>query len=179
MYCGIDRASKARQRKMTCDVSHMYQVISSHACLCMYIIHHNHKKRMIMTMIGKLVISDPRHTVLKSHRSKTDVIYIQSWKQCALPVITTMAFWQLMHLGTRWAMLQMYIMSPSAWFATLYTHVYICIYIQKLKSQKQDVLEWILNNLENSLENATGGVLEKVINKNPDPVKLRLYSLQL
>ena len=27
---------------------------------------------------------------------------MQSWKQCALPVITTMAFWQLMHLGT-WA----------------------------------------------------------------------------
>ena len=31
-------------------------------------------------------------------------MYVQSWKQCALPVITTMALWQLMHLGTwcRW-----------------------------------------------------------------------------
>ena len=27
--------------------------------------------------------------------------------------------------------------------------------------------------------NATGGALEKIINKNPDPVKLELYSLQL
>ena len=25
--------------KMTCDVSHPYQVISSHTCLCMYILH--------------------------------------------------------------------------------------------------------------------------------------------
>ena len=24
---------------------------------------------------------------------------MQSWKQCALPVITTMALWELMHLG--------------------------------------------------------------------------------
>ena len=27
-------------------------------------------------------------------------IHTKSWKQCALPVITTMALWQLMHLGT-------------------------------------------------------------------------------
>ena len=27
-------------------------------------------------------------------------LYMLSWKQCALPVITTMALWQLMHLGT-------------------------------------------------------------------------------
>ena len=37
----------------------------------------------------------------------------------------------------------------------------------------------VYNALENSLENATGGVLEKIINKNADPVKLELYSLQL
>ena len=37
----------------------------------------------------------------------------------------------------------------------------------------------IYNALENSLENVTGGVLEKIINKNADPVKLELYSLQL
>ena len=37
----------------------------------------------------------------------------------------------------------------------------------------------IYNALENSQENATGGVLEKIINKNPDPAKLELYSLQL
>ena len=33
------------------------------------------------------------------------------------------------------------------------------------------------NALENFLEN--GGVLEKITNKNPYPVKLELYSLQL
>ena len=38
--------------------------------------------------------------VLKSHRSKMRVMYMQSWKQCVLPAITTMALWQLMHLGT-------------------------------------------------------------------------------
>ena len=38
---------------------------------------------------------------------------------------------------------------------------------------------YVYNALENSLENATGGVLEKIINKNADPVKLELYSLQL
>ena len=38
---------------------------------------------------------------------------------------------------------------------------------------------YVYNALENSLENANGGVLEKIINKNADPVKLELYSLQL
>ena len=40
------------------------------------------------------------HRVLKSHRCKMSIIYMQSLKQCALPVIPTMALWQLMHLGT-------------------------------------------------------------------------------
>ena len=53
------------------------------------------------------------HRVLKSHRGKMSVIYMQSWKQCALPVITTMALWQLMHLGT-WCM---------------YIYIYVYIYI--------------------------------------------------
>ena len=35
------------------------------------------------------------------------------------------------------------------------------------------------NALENSQENATGGVLEKPINEKPDPLMLVLYSLQL
>ena len=39
------------------------------------------------------------HTLLKSHRSKTGIIYMQSWKQCDLPVITSMASLQLMHLA--------------------------------------------------------------------------------
>ena len=29
-------------------------------------------------------------------------IYMQSWKQCALPTIITVTLWQLMHLGTWW-----------------------------------------------------------------------------
>ena len=33
------------------------------------------------------------HRVLKTHRSKMGIM-------CPLPVITTMALWQLMHLGT-------------------------------------------------------------------------------
>ena len=50
----------------------------------------------------------------------------------------------------------------------MYVYLYVCIYIIH-----------IFNAFENSLENTTGGVLEKIINKNPDPVKLELYSLQL
>ena len=40
------------------------------------------------------------YRVLKSHRTKTRITYMLSWKQCALSVITTMALWQLMHLDT-------------------------------------------------------------------------------
>ena len=40
------------------------------------------------------------YRVLKSHRCKMGVVYMWSSKQCVLPVITTMALWQLMHLGT-------------------------------------------------------------------------------
>ena len=36
----------------------------------------------------------------KSHRSKISITYILSWKQCDLPVITTVALCQLMHVGT-------------------------------------------------------------------------------
>ena len=58
-----------------------------------------------------MVISDPRpHRVLKSHKSKMVIIYMQLQKQCALLAITTMALWQLMHLGT-WCMV---VMCPSA-----------------------------------------------------------------
>ena len=35
--------------------------------------------------------------VLKSHRSKMSIIYMLSWKQCTLLVITAMAFWQFMY----------------------------------------------------------------------------------
>ena len=39
LWTGTDHAPKARQGKMTCDVSHLCQIISSHTCLCMYILH--------------------------------------------------------------------------------------------------------------------------------------------
>ena len=42
--------------------------------------------------------SSTTHRVLKPHRSKMGIIYMKSWKQCALPVITTTALWQPMHL---------------------------------------------------------------------------------
>ena len=38
--------------------------------------------------------------VLKSCGSKISVIYSLSWEPCTLLVISTMALWQLMHLGT-------------------------------------------------------------------------------
>ena len=44
------------------------------------------------------------HRVLEPHRSKMDIMrimYIYNHeKKCALPAITTIALWQLMHLGT-------------------------------------------------------------------------------
>ena len=36
---------------------------------------------------------------LKSQKSKMDVICMKSWKLLALPIITTMAVWQPMHVG--------------------------------------------------------------------------------
>ena len=49
-----------------------------------------HETLSIKTLSIKVVISNQRHTeLLKSHSSKMSVIYMQSWKQCTLPVITT------------------------------------------------------------------------------------------
>ena len=63
-------------------------------------------KKKLLHLINKYLEKDisshkwsTTHRVLKSHRSKMS-IYILSWKQCTLPVMTTMALWQLMHLGT-------------------------------------------------------------------------------
>ena len=50
--------------------------------------------------------------------------YMQLWKQCALPVITTMAFWQLMHLGTWWPLIYTYM---YIYFIYIYFYIiYIC-----------------------------------------------------
>ena len=40
------------------------------------------------------------HGAQISQKQDRHNIYMQLWKQCALTVITTMALWQLMHLGT-------------------------------------------------------------------------------
>ena len=85
--------------------------------------------------------------VLKSHRSKMSVIYMQSWKQCALSVITTMALWQLIHLGTYTSIsIYLYIISIYLYmyiYLYLYLYIYIYIYIQFLFDfQRSKVLNW-------------------------------------
>ena len=57
------------------------------------------------------------HRVHKSHRSKIGVIYMQLWKQYALPVITTIALWQLIHLST-WCL-------PCVHHLMCISHVYV------------------------------------------------------
>ena len=64
----------------------------------------------------------------------------------------------------------------------MYIYIYVCMYVYIYAYICVCVYTYIIhiyNALENSLENATGGVLEKIINKNPDPVKFEPYSLQL
>ena len=59
-------------------------------------------------------------------------------------------------------------------------HTYIKLFTVKCWQLKPCLyFSYIYNALENFLENATGGVLEKIINKNLDAAKLELYSLQL
>ena len=74
---------------------HMYIYICS-ICVYIYIC-----KYYIYYMY--ICISDHKlstaNRVLKSHKSKMSVICMKSWKQCALPVVTTMPWWELMHLG--------------------------------------------------------------------------------
>ena len=41
-------------------------------------------------------------------------MYMQTWKQCALPVITTMAMWQLIHLVT-WCTVTHYALCLGCW----------------------------------------------------------------
>ena len=57
------------------------------------------------------------HRVLKSHKIKMSIIHMQSWKQCALLVITTMALWPIY--------IHIYI-----YFIYIYIHIhYIYLYI--------------------------------------------------
>ena len=63
--------------------------------------------------------------MLKSHKSKVGVMYMQLWKQCALPVITTMALRQLMHLGTWCTATYCWIPGEAEWKEII---KYICCY---------------------------------------------------
>ena len=84
------------------------------------------------------------HRVLKSHRNKISVIYMQSWKQCSLPVITTMALWQLIHLGTWCTWVHVHELPRShcsdnregILFSWLHIYIYIYIYIFKFSKCK-------------------------------------------
>ena len=90
--------------------------------------------------------------VPKPYQSKMSVIYTQSWKQCALPAITIMILWQLMHLGTWcaeflqshcgawvstkpfWWWPERHIVFIISWLHIYYDHLasaglYLCIYI--------------------------------------------------
>ena len=82
---GIDHAPKARRKNDVQCFTPVSNYLLPHLSVYVYII--------------SVVVSDPRHTLLKSHRSKTGIIYMQSWKQCDLLVITSMALSQLMHLA--------------------------------------------------------------------------------
>ena len=42
-------------------------------------------------------------------------IYTHSWKQCDLPVMTTVGLWQIMHLGTWCTWCTNRALCPSAW----------------------------------------------------------------
>ena len=67
----------------------------------------------------KNVLEQTKQDITIFFEKKMIYIYLcmQSWKQCALPVITTMALWQLMHLGT--------------WYTVtcIYTYIYVYIYM--------------------------------------------------
>ena len=77
------------------------------------------------------------HRVLKSHKRKMGVIYMQSWKYCALPVITTMAWCAQVHElpqshcgdnregeGTFFSWLHRYI-----YYIIYDIYIYVCVYI--------------------------------------------------
>ena len=70
-------------------------VIHSFIYIYIYIYIYKHN---IYVYIYKHNIYIYKHKVHKSHRSKMGVIYMQFWKQCALPVITAMTLCQLIHL---------------------------------------------------------------------------------
>ena len=64
------------------------------------------KLHLLLTMINRSIPADPSEKRTRMYFRYIYIhiyIYMQSLKQCALLVITTMTLWQLMHLGT-WCM---------------------------------------------------------------------------
>ena len=83
----------------------------------------------------KVVLSDQWHTeLLKSHRSKMVVTYMSLWKQCALPVITTITLathgtdTYATHALFSWIHICKYIHIFIFLSIYIYTYIYICIY---------------------------------------------------
>ena len=88
-----------------------------HISVCVYMVH-GARSIWKLKNIYIYILSGHKwsttHWVLKSHRRKMSIIYMLSWKQCALPVITTIPLCRLIH----WGKCKQYIMCPSTWVAT-------------------------------------------------------------
>ena len=64
------------------------------------------------------------HKVLRSRRSNMGIIYMQSWKQCALQVPSQgLALWQLMDFGT-WASMHCDDNQDGTSFSWLYRYIH-------------------------------------------------------
>ena len=68
---------------------------------------------IFISYIGTFSLAVGPKTITLKHSLliKVDLLSWKQW-QCPLPVITTVALWQLMHLGI-WCTIQTYIMCPS------------------------------------------------------------------
>ena len=101
-----------------------------------YIYIHIYVYTYIYTYKYKVVLSDQWHTeLLKSHRSKMVVTYMSLWKQCALPVITTIALatrgtdTYATHALFSWIHICKYIHIFIFLSIYIYTYIYIYVFI--------------------------------------------------
>ena len=89
---------------------------------------------------------------LSAHKwptNKMSVIYMESWKQCALPVITTIALWQLMYLGT---LISYILFIDKLCVLTLSQHIHTLVTLSHLHNLYQ-LVYLIIVTRENSLPN--------------------------
>ena len=75
---------------------YMYVCISYIYYIYKYILYIYH----IIYKWSQVIHGTQRAQISQKQDENNIIIYMLSWKQCALPFITTMALWQLMHLGT-------------------------------------------------------------------------------